>query len=533
MSDYLIVGAGAAGCVLANRLSADPDCRVTVLEAGGPDRHFLYRMPAGYLRLMTTGMGNWKYDSSPQPGLHGRTMYFPRGKVVGGSTSINGLVAVRGNKDDYDGWSAAGNAGWSYEACLPYFRKLESFDGGEDRYRGIGGPIGITTAPVVERMTAISRAWIEGGLEAGYPYNPDINGESQEGFGRAQANFADSRRQSASAKYLEPVRARCNLGLITGALVTRILMNGRRAIGVEYLKDDRLEILQAEREVILCGGAINSPQVLQLSGIGNASHLEKLGIRVRHHLSGVGENLQDHIGTTLKQRITKPLSVLSGMKPLAMAAALARYFLFNSGPAISNGLEAWAFLKSRNGIKQPDLQYYCAMLMYDDHGRDILSDEGFMLYLNGSRPLSRGSVRIASTDPRKSPTIDPNYFQEYEDIRVLRNGLRMARDVISTSAFNDFRGAEHSPGIDVASDADLDAYIRHTSLSVYHPVGTCKMGSDEEAVVDDCLRVRGLERLRIVDASIMPTLVSGNTNLPTMMIAEKASDLITTRNTTS
>lgn len=525
MPDYIIVGAGSAGCVLANRLSADPSAQVTLIEAGGRDRSFLYRMPAGFFALMKSGQGNWNYESVPQAGLDGRAMYFPRGKVLGGSSSINGLVVSRGNPGDYDRWGQLGNPGWSFQDCLPYFRKLEDYPGGDDIYRGRGGPIAVTLSPM-EAMNPISRAWLQGGIEAGHAFNPDVNGATPYGMGQVQGNYAHGRRQSASARYLAPVLNRPNLQVITKALVKRVTVKSGRAVGIEYIRNGRLQTLVAEREVILSGGAINSPQILQLSGIGDPRLLRRLGIAVVQELPGVGENLRDHLSVSVKHRITKPLSLLSSLKPLAMAKALGQYLLFNGGPTTVSALEAWAHLNSRDGLEYPDIQIYCVPMMYNDHGRDVIREEGFMAVLNGLRPVSTGNVRIASADPTVAPAIDPRYLTEAEDLRALREGLRLSREIIAQKAFDDFRGSEYAPGSPATSDADLDRYIRSTAMTLYHPVGTCRMGTDEGAVVDPQLRVRGVEALRVVDASVMPDITSGNTNFPTMMIAEKAADII-------
>ncbi|MGE0830414.1 MAG: GMC family oxidoreductase [Hyphomonadaceae bacterium] len=526
MQDYIIVGAGSAGCILANRLSEDPSARVTLLEAGGEDRHFLYRMPAGYVGLMKAGIGNWRYESTPQAGLNGRAMYFPRGKVLGGSGSINAMAYVRGNAGDFDHWAQIGNRGWSYEECLPYFRKLERFEGGADAYRGGEGPIGVSVAPAWEQMTPISRACMEAGVQAGYPFNPDFNGASQYGFARCNANIADGRRQSSSSTYLSAARARPNLRVITKATATRIKLRGQRAIGVEYVRNGRLGVIETDGEVILAGGAINSPQLLLLSGIGPAPALHALGVDAQHDLPGVGKNLQDHVAVMVKQEIAKPYSALAHTQPLRSMSAIAQYLLRGDGPATGNGLEAIAFLKTCAELEHPDIQIMFPLLIYEDHGRKIIQREGFSAYVNGSRPQSRGAVTLASADPRQAPKIDPRYLTEPDDIRVLRDAIRMCRELIAQPAFDDFRGAEYAPGLAAQSDADLDNYIRATAMSVYHPVGTCKMGSDADAVVDDRLQVRGLTGLRVADASVMPSIVSGNTNAATMMIAERAADFI-------
>lgn len=526
MADYIIVGAGSAGCVLANRLSADPGAQVVLIEAGGGNGNLLYKMPAGFFPLMQAGKGNWNFETVPQAGLNGRTAYFPRGKVLGGSSSINGLVVSRGNPGDYDHWAQLGNAGWSFADCLPWFRKLETYTEGDAEWHGKDGPITVSRVPL-ETMHPISRTFIEAGQQAGYPFNPDVNAGNPFGVAQMQGNWANGVRQSAAQAYLKPVLHRKNLRIITQAQVSRVLVEGGRAVGVEYIRKGRRERLDAAREVILAGGVVNSPQILQLSGIGAAKDIRPHGIDVVHELPGVGRNLRDHLSIALKVRLTKPLSLLSSLKPLAQAKALGDYLLLKKGPIMTSGLDAWAHLKSRPDIEYPDIQVYCVNLMYNDHGRDIIPIEGFMATFNHCRPLSTGSITLASADPLAAPLIDPNYLAEPEDLRVLREGLRQAREIVSQSAFAPMRGEEYAPGAGVVSDAGVDAYIRETANSLYHPVGTCKMGNDPLSVVDSDLRVHGIAGLRVVDASVMPDLISGNTNVPTMMIAEKIAARIT------
>ena len=525
MTDYVIVGAGSAGCVLANRLSADPSVRVTLLEAGGKDSSFLYRMPAGFFALMKSGQGNWNYESVPQKHLKGRKLYFPRGKVLGGSSAINGLVVSRGNVADYDHWAALGNEGWSYKDCLPYFKRIESYPEGSPELRGRSGPISVTLTPL-DKMNPLSRAWIDAGMAAGHPFNKDVNAGDPVGVAQMQGNYANGERHSASARYLKPILGRPNLTVITEALVKRVIFEGKRATGIEYIRRGRTETININREVILSGGVINSPQILQLSGVGNPEDIRSHGIPMVHELQGVGRNMRDHLAIPVKQRSTKPVSLLSGLKPLAMLRALGQYLLFNSGPTAVGGLEAWAHLKSGPELKYPDLQIYLVPLMYNDHGRDVIQEEGFMGVMNGLKPKSLGSVKIRSSDPAMAPAIDPNYFDDPDDVRVLRDGIRLTRQIIAQKPYDDFRGTEYAPGAQLTSDAELDEYIRENANSLYHPVGTCKMGSDAMAVVDTALRVHGIEGLRVVDASIMPDITSGNTNFPAMMIAEKAADLI-------
>lgn len=526
--DYIIVGAGSAGCVLANRLSADPSVNVLLLEAGGSDRNFLYRMPAGFFELMRRGSGNWNFETVPQPGLNGRKMYFPRGKVLGGSSSINGMVVSRGNAGDYDRWAQMGNPGWGWDDCLPYFRKIESCLSPVDDTRGTAGPVSVTWASM-QKMNPTSRAFIEGGMQAGHSFNPDVNRGNTLGMAQMQSNYANGVRYSASAAYLRPALSRPNLKVITGVTAARIGIANRRANALTYIRGGRFETVTVRREIILSGGVVNSPQLLQLSGIGDPEHLMAKGVPVVHALPGVGRNLKDHMAVSVKQRLTKPYSMLSALKPLNAAKAVAQYLLFRNGPTAVGGLEAWAHLKSRPDIEFADLQIYTVPLLYEDHGRKVIREEGFQAVLNGSRPNSTGTVMIASNDPLAAPQIDPKYFSDAEDVRVLRDGIRLVREIFAQDAYNAFRGSEYAPGAGIASDEDLDRYVRDTALTIYHPVGTCRMGNDDLAVVDSSLRVRGLQGLRVVDASVMPDIISGNTNFPTMMIAEKASEKILAR----
>lgn len=526
MTGTIIIGGGSAGCVLANRLSADPAHDVTLIEAGPESNSVFHRMPAGFLRLMQTGRSNWNYETTAQPGLNGRSMYVPRGKVLGGSSMVNGLVHVRGNASDYDRWAQMGNAGWSFAGCLPYFRRSECDPDGASALHGGDGPIKLARGPGLDAMSPLARGMVEAGVEAGYPYNPDQNAASQEGFGPATGTFADGIRQSAYACYLRPVMQRPNLHVITGAQVSRIVIESGRATAVEYVRKGRTVRLDAETEVLLCGGAIHSPQILQLSGVGDPELLRRHGIAIAAALPGVGENLKDHLAVTVQETVTQPYSALAYVQPFAAAKALLQYMLFTSGPSLSNGLEAMAFVKSREGLSDPDIQYHLPILMYGDHGRDIVQREGFMFHATACQPHSTGSVRIRSGSIKDAPLIDPNYLSAEEDLRVLRAGIRIARDVIAQPALAALRDAELAPGLAVQSDAELDAYIRETAISVYHHVGTCRMGNDEMAVVGADLKVHGIDALRVVDASVMPDIVTGNTHAATIMIAEKASDMI-------
>ncbi|RJF92297.1 GMC family oxidoreductase [Noviherbaspirillum saxi] len=525
MSDYIIIGAGSAGCILANRLSNDPKVHVTLIEAGGKDSSLMYRMPAGYFEIMKSGMGNWNFETTPQSGLNGRTMYVPRGKVLGGSSSINGMAVSWGNPGDYDHWADLGNPGWAFHDCLPYFKLVESFANGDETLRGRTGPVGVTQT-TKERISRISQSWVQAAIEAGHGFNEDYNAKTPEGISLMQGNYANGLRQSTAHCYLRPAMARPNLKIISNALVRKIVVKNGRAIGVEYSDRSGQHFCQASREVILSGGAINSPQLLQLSGIGNPDDITPHDIAVVHELPGVGRNLRDHLSVSVKQKITKPYSALSNLRPVSMVSALAQYLMFRKGPAATNGLESWAHAKTRKDIEYPDVQVYCLPLMFSNHGRDLIRDEGFMASVTGSRPNSVGTVKIVSADPTAPPAIDPNYLADPDDLRVLRDGLRIARDIIAQKAFDEFRGVELAPGKAANADTELDAYIRENALSIYHPVGTCKMGADANAVVDTSLRVRGLDGLRVIDASVMPNITSGNTNFPVMMLAEKGAEII-------
>ncbi len=521
--DYVIIGGGSAGCVLANRLSADPGLKVALMEAGPRDGNFLIHMPAGYPALMKTGIAGWGYHTEPQAGLNGRSLFWPRGKVLGGSSSVNAMIYIRGVPSDYDLWAQLGNPGWSWDDVLPYFKKSETYLPGADGHHGGEGPLKVSRPGIAGPL---NKAWIEAGRQAGYPYTDDFNGASQEGFGPIDCTMADGRRASAASCYLTPALSRRNLTVITRAQATRILIENGRAVGAEYASKGQRHEIHSEREVILCGGSVNSPQLLLLSGIGPAGEIGRHGIKPVHDLPGVGKNLQDHLHGAVKHYCTKPVSLYSVFKPTALPRHILHYLLTHKGPAATMGLETLAFLKSRPDAIAPDLEYHFVPALYADHGRQIVYRHGYMGYYNMQRPEARGEIALKSADPLAHPAIEPNYLQNDADLRTLRDGFKILREVFRQKAFDPYRGEETVPGAKVQTDADIDRHHRATCETIYHPVGTCKMGQDSMAVVDETLKVRGLEGLRVVDASIMPRIVSGNTNAPTIMIAEKAADMI-------
>ncbi len=520
--DYIIVGAGSAGSVLANRLSARPEIKVLLLEAGGSDKSLYVRMPAGIASLAGPRF-NWGYETAPQAAMQGRRMYWPRGRLIGGSSSVNAMVYMRGQPADYDHWRQLGNAGWSYADVLPWFKKAERNERLHDEFHGSDGPLNVAERPYTNPL---SQAFVEAGQQAGLPFNPDFNGSAQLGVGLFQVTQKNGRRWSAASAYLHPAAARENLTIVTKAQATRVLIEKGRAVGVEYARGRKRRTARATREVVLAGGAINSPQLLLLSGIGPAAELRTLGVRVALDLPGVGKNLQDHLNVSIVRRAKRGSALDGKGRGLAPLGVALEFLIYGTGPGTSNLAEAGAFAMSGLGAATPDIQYHFIPVQVVDHARQPMDGDGVTLHSCCLRPQSHGEIRLASSDPLAPPIMDPNYLAAGYDLKILIDGLRKGREILAAPAFRPWLEEERIPGAAVQSDAELEDIIRATAETEYHPVGTCKMGSDAMAVVDDQLRVRGIERLRVIDASIMPTVVSGNTNAPVIMIAEKGADML-------
>jgi choline dehydrogenase-like flavoprotein len=525
MFDYLIIGGGSAGCVLAARLSEDPAINVALLEAGPPDTNVLIHCPAGLAVLGKNGQANWKFDTTVQPGLNGRRGYQPRGKVLGGSSSVNAMIYIRGQREDYDHWAAQGCPGWSYDEVLPYFKRAEDNARGADAFHGSGGPLHVMDLASPNRLDA---AFVEAGRQAGYAVNPDFNGASQEGVGVYQVTHKNGERFSAAKAYLAPNRQRPNLHVFTGAHATRILVERKRAVGVEFVHEGHVKQLRATREVLLCAGALQSPQLLLLSGIGPHPHLVERGIATVHDLPGVGENLHDHVDVV--QVVNAPALKETLGVSLAGAAHIAKgiweWRQQRTGPLTTNFAEAGGFIKSQPQERTPDLQLHFAIAKIVNHGRTTLWGHGYSCHVCLLRPRSRGTLRLASKDPFDAPLIDLNLLGDRDDVERLMRGFRLMRQLLQQPALATLGGREMPDSAQATTDLQVEQFIREHADTVYHPAGSCRMGKDSFAVVDPELRVHGLQGLRVVDASIMPRVVSGNTNAPTIMIAEKAADLI-------
>ncbi len=516
--DYIIVGAGSAGCVLAARLTEDPKVRVLLLEAGGPDARREVKMPAAFSKLYKSSV-DWNYSTEPEPHLNGRRLYWPRGKMLGGSSSMNAMIYMRGNPLDYDHWKSLGNNGWGFAGVLPYFKKSENQERGASEYHGTGGPLNVADLRYVNRLT---QAFLSAAAELGIPSNSDFNAERQDGAGLYQVTQRNGSRHSAADAYLKPARRRRNLTVLTGAHATQLLIEKGRAVGLAYFRDGGLEETRSDCEIILSGGTINSPQLLLLSGVGPAKELESAGIRADHDLPGVGKNLQDHLMVSTGYLCTKPVTLASAES----VPNFLRYLLLKRGPLVSNVAEAGIFLRTKSGLVEPDLQLLFGPAYYVNHGLKPRREHCFGFGPTLITPESRGEIILRSANPLDPPAIRANYLSTEADMRVIVGGVRVSRQLAHSKAFEAYRGEELHPGAKVKSDGEIAEFIRQEAQTLYHPVGTCKMGNDSMAVVDARLRVRGIEKLRVVDASVMPQIIAGNTNAPTIMIAEKAADMI-------
>lgn len=534
--DYIVIGAGSAGCVLANRLSADPSRSVLLLEAGGKDRHPLVRLPMLMGKLMHSGIYNWRYDTEPEPELDNRRIYWPRGKALGGSSTINGMIYVRGNAAGYDRWAQMGNPGWSYADVLPYFRKSETHAERRDDFHGSEGPLSVCRArgtnPLFDRF-------IEAGVQAGHSRNDDFNGASQDGFGRYDFTIRHGKRHSTSRAFLRPALRRHNLTVVTHALTTRVVTERGRAVAVDYSRGDAHHRAYAAREIVLSAGAIGSPQILMLSGIGDADGLKAQGIDVVHHLPGVGRNLQDHVDVCLIYEITEPISLYHDLRVDRLTWAILKGALFGRGVATTFPYEGGAFLLSRPGLAAPDIQAHFMPALEKTanlHWPKLRSkarvgdNHGITIRVGPVNPESRGHLALRSPDPRDPPRIFANYLATQFDKDTTIAGVKLLREVMRQPAFAGILGPEVAPGPDKADDAALTAWLKQAGGTTLHPVGTCKMGPGDDAVVDHELRVHGIAGLRVADASIMPVISSGNTNAPTIMIGEKAADMIIAAN---
>ncbi|MGR5147146.1 GMC family oxidoreductase [Photobacterium alginatilyticum] len=526
MYDFIIVGAGSAGCVLANRLSSDPSIKVCLVEAGPKDSSVMVHVPLGIIGMMHSKKMNWRYYTEEESNLNNRQLFWPRGKTLGGSSASNAMCYIRGHACDYDEWASLGNEGWSYKEVLPYFKRSQHQERGGDTYHGSHGPLNVSDLRI---KNPLSEAFIKAAKQAGHRYTEDFNGAEQEGVGYYQVTQKNGQRCSTAVGYLRPAEERENLTVITDALTTRVLFEGTKATGIEYLKEGQTHTLHCNKEVLLSGGAINSPQLLLLSGVGNKKQLDQHDIPIVCNLPGVGENMQDHLDVLAVTRERTFHSV--GFSPVALLRSikgLFDYILFRKGNFTSNIAEAGGFVKSSPEQAVPDVQFHFSPCFLDNHGLNLWQTirHGYSLHACNLRPKSRGRLVLRDSDPATPLIIQANYLDNKEDIAVMVKGIKLSREILKQPAFDHYRGEEVFPGKEVQTDEELEAFIRRKAESIYHPVGTCKMGLDKMAVVDPRLKVRGVSGLRVVDASIMPTLIGGNTNAPTIMIAEKAADMI-------
>jgi choline dehydrogenase len=525
--DYIIVGAGSAGCVLANRLSASGEHRVLVLEAGGSDRSLFIQMPTALSYPMNSGKYAWQFETVKEPGINNRVLHCPRGKVLGGGSSINGMVYVRGHARDFDEWAEKGADGWDYQHCLPYFKRAENWYQGDNEYRGGHGPMATCNGNEM-KLNPLYQAFIDAGADAGYPTTSDYNGYQQEGFGAMHMTVDGGVRASTSNAYLRDALKRPNLTLISGVLVHKVLLEGKRAVGVQFEKGGQLQQVVAEKEVVLSAGSIGSPQLLQLSGIGPADVLKKAGVPVRHELPGVGENLQDHLEVYFQYHCKQPITLNGKLDLISKGLIGTRWMLFKDGLGATNHFESCAFIRSRAGVEWPNIQYHFlpAAMRYD--GGKAIAGHGFQVHVGPNKSQSRGRVWITSANPHAKPSIFFNYIGTEQDQQDWRDVIRLTREILAQPAMDAYRGDEIQPGAHIQSDAEIDAWVRANVESAYHPSCSCKMGADNDpmAVLDGQCRVRGMEALRVVDSSIFPTITNGNLNAPTIMVAERAADLI-------